>query len=137
MKYALFLSFCLLAMLPVETGWAKSSGKYAPFTVDASNSAILNIADSAVIRKYGPVFKAHGRDVTATMDWDYVVQLILNRDDEDLASEPGVAFNVAEDVYKVELVTAANVERFMKFVLPIVANPQKLDSLLKYYEPAK
>jgi hypothetical protein len=136
MKYALFLSLFLLALLPVDT-LAQSARKYAPFKVDASNNVVLNIADPAVIKKYGPIFKAHGRDVTATMDWDYVVELILSSDDEDLVSAPGVNFNVAEDVFKVELVTAANVERFMKFVLPSVASPQKLDAFLKPYDAKK
>jgi hypothetical protein len=134
MKYALSLLFWLLALLTAGTGHAQSSRKYAPFKVDASYNVVLNIADPGVIRKYGPIFRAHRKDVTATMDWDYVVQLILGRDDEDLISEPGVSFNTDEDVYKAELVTTANVERFMKFVLPVVADPKKLEAFLQSYE---
>ena len=133
MKYTLFLSLFLLALLPVDT-LAQSARRYAPFKVDASSNVTVNIADPAVIKKYGPIFKAHGRDVTSTMDWDYVVELILSSNDEDLISEPGVNFNAAEDVFKVELVTPANVERFMKFVQPVVASPQKLEAFLKSYD---
>ncbi|PZF71376.1 hypothetical protein [Taibaiella soli] len=101
--------------------------------IDAKYDLYLDLTDTLVIHKYGPIFKRNKLAFTGDT-WDEIIVQMMNNQDPNLAKS--MVTMPADDGLFIGG-GKRNSENILKQLLPILNNPSKLEDFLAHIDRSK